>query len=102
MPKPNATVCGVPTHLGGRIMIGAAGPRPIAYRGPRDAVYAPISKPGAKRLAAALGVPMPRRGTQIQLCADQTLQHDASGGLYVMRDAPGDIRGARRGRRRGR
>lgn len=96
--KPNAVVCGIPTSLGGavhdddgRLKVG------VGARGHWRA----ISKPGAQRLVRALFGPsarLPRLGHSIKLCDDQYLDNVHT--LQVRRTAPGEMRGARRARRR--
>lgn len=92
-PKPNSTVCGVPTSLGG----------PLHWEGSDTKVgigpkghYRSISKPGAKRLVQAIfgdNAKVPRVNTSIKLCDDQYLEN-VSGSFQVARNAPGELRGA--------
>lgn len=97
-PKPNATVCGIPTRIGGTIRYGGGN----VYVNARDiGGYASISKPGAKRLMMALfgHARLPRPGYETKLCADQYLVN-MSGSLQVNRRASGPIAGPSRKRRR--
>jgi hypothetical protein len=98
--KPTKTVCGVPADVGDPIYSKADGSLTVD---PAQAVgntrrYG-MSKPGAKRLATALGLPVPRMGHQVKLCSDQYLVN-LSGMFYVVRTASGDLQGRRRRRRR--
>ena len=97
MSKPNATVCGVPTRLGGAIHYGGGhlttGVGPLGH-------WRAISKPGAKRLLKALfgHERTPRPGHEVKLCDAQFLEN-MSGSFQVVRRASGEMRGVR-GRRR--
>lgn len=92
-PKPNATVCGVPTRLSHAIRYGGGN----IYSGARNiGQYASISKPGAKRMMLALfgHARLPRPGYETKLCGDQYMEN--MNGLYhIVRRAPGDFQGAR-------
>lgn len=96
--KPNATVCGVSTRLGKSIDYGGGHIAPTARR---LGVYAPISKPGARRLMRALfgHERLPRPGYEVTLCDNQYLGN-MSGSFQVERRASGDFRGVTRRRRR--
>lgn len=91
--KPNATVCGIPTSLGGAV--NDHGGRLATGVGPTGHWRA-ISKPGARRLLQALfgHERLPRLGHSIKLCDDQYLDNVHT--LQVRRTAPGEMRGTRR------
>lgn len=96
--KPNATVCGVPTYLGGSIYYSGGHlttvPGKLGH-------HRSISKPGAKRLLSALfgHERLPRPGHEIQLCGDQYLEN-MSGSYQVRKRGSGEMSGARRRKRR--
>lgn len=98
MPRTNATVCGIPTFLGGAVHYGGGhlttGVGKLGH-------WRSIGKPGAKRLMKALfgHERVPRPGYEVKLCDDQYLENIA-GSFQVVRRAPGEMRGARRKRRR--
>lgn len=91
--KPNATVCGVPTSLGGAIHDDGGNLRTGV--GPAGHWRA-ISKPGAKRLMKAIfgHERLPRLGQSVKLCDGQYLDNVHT--FQVRRDQPGEMRGAGR------
>jgi hypothetical protein len=99
--KPNKTVCGIPVHIAGSIFHKDAGGSPTVNEREAVGAYrrAAISKPGAKRLAEALGLRLPRAGYEIKLCTDQYLVHNGAG-FDVVRRAHGDFSGTTKRRRR--
>lgn len=99
--KPNRTVCGIPVSTGGVIKYDLHGnfvsdPNRVALGS-----FVNISNPAAKRLAEALGIKVPKRGTTVQICDKQYLERDQYADQYrVRRDGSGEIKGARRRRRK--
>jgi hypothetical protein len=95
---PNATVCGIPTSLGGAVHYDGGhlttGIGPLGH-------WRAISKPAAKRLLSSLfgHERLPRPGYEVKLCGDQYLEN-ISGSFQVRKRGSGEMSGRRRKARR--
>ena len=91
-----ANVCQIRVPIGMPISYGGGHIAPTARH---LGMYAPVSKPTAKKLAAAIGVRVPRPGWEVTLCKDTYLAN-MSGSFQVERRASGEFQGVKRKRRR--